>query len=99
VSIFVSFGPVEMTREEYLRVGDRLPDPPEGRDYHVCAGEDGALYFAEVWESREAMESHDERIGSVLAALYGTERFEEPQGYAVRDVVAIHRPGEPFVRP
>src|SRR5688500_7609445 len=42
VSILVTFGPVEMTREEYLKVGDRLPDPPEGRDYHVCAGDDGA---------------------------------------------------------
>ena len=68
MSIFVSFGPVDMTREEYLRVGDRLPDPPEGRDYHVCSGEDGALYFAEVWSSEEAMHAHDERLGPALTS-------------------------------
>ena len=101
MSILVTFGPIEMTREEYLRVGDRLPDPPDGRDYHVCAGDDGALYFVEVWESAEAMDAHGERLGPVLEELYGAERFDdtEPEGYAVRRVIAIHRPGERFLRP
>jgi hypothetical protein len=97
VSIFATFGPVDMTRDEYRRVGERLPDPPEGRDYHVCSGEDGALYFAEVWESREAMDRHGERLTPVLQALFGAERFAdtEPNGYAEREVVGVHRPGEP----
>jgi len=37
----------------------------------------------------------------VLEELYGAERFDdtEPEGYAVRTVIAIHRPGERFLRP
>ena len=101
MSLLVSFGPVEMTREEYLEVGDRLPDPPDGRDYHVCAGDDGALYFVEVWESAEAMDAHNERLLPVLEDLFGAERFAdtEPRGFATRDVVAVHPPGERFARP
>jgi hypothetical protein len=96
VSIFVTFGPVDMTRDEYWRVGERLPDPPEGRDYHVCSGEDGALYIAEVWDSQDAMNRHGERLGPVLQDIFGDKGFTdaEPNGYAEREVVGIHRPGE-----
>jgi len=95
VAIFVSFGPVDMTREEYRRVGERLPEPPEGRDYHVCAGDDGALYLTEVWASREAMDRHGERLWPVLEELFGAGRFpNEPPGYVEREVVGVHRPGQ-----
>src|SRR3954454_13289092 len=90
-----------MAREEYLKVGDRLPEPPEGRDYHVCAGDDGALYFVEVWESAEAMDAHNERLGPVLQDLYGAERFvdTEPEGYARSPRHRDPPSGERFVRP
>jgi hypothetical protein len=54
--ICVTFGPAPVTRTQYYAVGEKLPHPPEGRDYHVCYGEDGALYITEVWQSEEDME-------------------------------------------
>ncbi len=97
MSIVVSFGPIELSTEEYLQVGDRLPDAPKGRDYHVCSGQDGALYIVEVWDSREAMEAHMERLVPVLHELYGPERFQ--LDFAIRDVVSTIQRDESFARP
>ena len=99
MSILLSFGPVPMSREEYLSVGDRIPEPPEGRDYHVCAGEDGALYITEVWDSEEHVRAWDEKLGPVLREVF--PHMEDPleDDRVRRPVVAVHRRGETFARP
>jgi hypothetical protein len=92
--ICVTFGPVPMTRAQYHAIGERIPAPPDGRDYHVCYGEDGALYVTEVWASEQDLHRHNEALAEVLA-----EVFDEPVALnrTTRPVVGIQRPGEPPV--
>ena len=92
--ICVTFGPVPMTRAQYHAIGERIPEPPDGRDYHVCSGEDGALYVMEVWSSDEDLDRHNEALAEVLADV-----LEAPMGLnrTTRPVVGIHRPGESVV--
>jgi len=97
MSIVISLGPIDLSIDEYLQVGDRLPYAPRGRDYHVCSGQNGALYILEVWDSREAMDAHMERLVPVLHELYGPERFQ--LDFAIRDVVSTIQRDESFVRP
>jgi hypothetical protein len=89
--ICVTYGPVPVTKAQYGEVAERLPEPPEGRDYHVCYGEDGALSVTEVWESEEHLDRHNQALEAVLADL-----FEEPLMIeaTIRPVIGIHRPGE-----
>ena len=88
--ICVTFGPVPMTRAQYHAIGERIPAPPDGRDYHVCYGEDGALYVTEVWASEQDLHRHNEALAEV---------FDEPVALnrTTRPVVGIQRPGEPPV--
>ena len=94
--ICVTFGPVPISREQYYAVGETLTEAPEGRDYHVCSGEDGALVITEVWDSREHLDRHSEALAPVLAGLFGGAPYQVE--WVARRVVGIHRPGEAPVR-
>ena len=89
--IYVEDGPMPITKAQYADVGQRLPDPPEGRNYHVCSGEDGALFVTEVWESEQHLERHSKALLAVLGDVFGEIPEVEP---TIRPVVGIHRPGE-----
>ena len=89
--IYVEDGPMPITKAQYADVGQRLPDPPEGRNYHVCSGEDGALFVTEVWESEQDLERHSTALAAVLGDVFGETPEIEP---TIRPVAGIHRPGE-----
>ncbi len=90
--ICVTFGPVPMTREQYHAIGERIPEPPDGREFHVCYGEDGALYVTEIWSSEQDLHRHNADLAEVLADV-----FDEPVALnrTTLPVVGIQRPGEP----
>jgi len=92
--ICVTFGPVPMTREQYHAIGEQIPEPPDGREYHVCYGEDGALYVTEIWSSERDLHRHNAALAEVLVDV-----FDEPVALnrTTRPVVGIQRPGEPPV--
>jgi hypothetical protein len=46
-----------MTLRQYEEVNERLPDAPDGRELHIAAGGDGAMYVAEIWDSEERAEA------------------------------------------
>ena len=56
MSILVSFGPASDDRAQYDEATSKLEEagiwPPDGLDYHVCFGTDGALRVHEAWDSR-----------------------------------------------
>ena len=89
--IYVEYGPMPVTKVHYPEVGQRLPDPPEGRDYHVCAGEDGASFVTEVSESEQHLGRHSTALAAVLGDVFGETPEIEP---TIRPVAGIHRPGE-----
>ena len=93
--ICVTSGPLPITRAEYYAVGEEMPDPPEGRDYHVCHGEDGALFVTEVWESEEHLMRHNQALARVLAGAFG-DPFGSERTW--RPVVGIQRRDEAPVR-
>jgi hypothetical protein len=66
VSVFASWGPINMTVRQYDMVGERLPDPPEGRELHIASGSDGAMYISEIWDSEEQAEAFSRRLLPVL---------------------------------
>jgi hypothetical protein len=90
--ICLTFGPVPISRAQYYAVGEKLPEAPAGRDYHVCCGEDGALFITEVWESREHLDRHSEALAPVLAESFGGDPYTVES--AARRVVGIQRAGE-----
>jgi hypothetical protein len=89
--ICVTSGPLPITRAQYYEIGEEIPDPPEGRDYHVCHGDDGALFITEVWESEEHLMRHNESLAEVLAGAFG-DPFGSERTW--RPVVGIQRRGE-----
>ena len=93
--ICVTSGPLPITREQYYTVGEAMHDPPEGREYHVCHGEDGALFITEVWDSEEDLMRHNQELAEVLAGTFG-DPFGSERTW--RPVVGIQRRGEPPVR-
>jgi hypothetical protein len=84
-----------MTRQEYNEIGEKLPYAPEGRAYHFCAGEDGALYFTEFWESEEHLTAHLERVGALFHEITGPPKNEEGD-LVVRPVLSVLLPGDEF---
>lgn len=71
MSILVRFEPQSMSKENYDEVVRRLEESddnqPEGRELHVCFGDDGDLRVSEVWDSQEAFEAYGGTLMPVLA--------------------------------
>lgn len=73
MSILIRFAPATLTVAQYdesirkLEAGGYFP--PDGLDYHVCFGEEGALRVSEIWDSREQLEAFGERLMPILAEV------------------------------
>jgi hypothetical protein len=71
MSIVVRFTPPSLTREQYDETVRRLEQsgdfPPDGMEYHVCFGPEGALRVSEIWDSREQFEAFGARLMPLLA--------------------------------
>jgi hypothetical protein len=90
VSIVVRFSPNNLTAEQYDASTSKLEEagvdfPPEGLDYHVCFGSDGALRVSEIWDSREQFEAFGERLMPVLSDV-GIEFSGEPEVFEVHNI-------------
>ncbi len=90
MSIVVRFNPASMTAAKYDEVVRREEVegefPPDGRDYHVCFGSEGNLRVSEIWDSREQLEAHVERLMPILAAS-GIEFAGEPEIFEVHNLI------------
>jgi hypothetical protein len=92
MSILARFQPANLTSELYEDVNRRLDDaglnPPDGRELHVCFGDEGQLRVSEVWESREKMDAFGEKLMPILGEA-GVKLGTPPE---VMPVVSIERP-------
>jgi len=70
MSILARFSPANLTAEQYQAVSSRLEESgnlaPDGRELHVCFGNDGDLRISEVWESEEKMAAFREVLMPIL---------------------------------
>jgi hypothetical protein len=73
MSVFIRFTPAGMTAAQYDETVRKLEEvgnwPPDGLDYHVCSGTDGALQVSELWDSQEQLQAFGERLMPVLSEV------------------------------
>lgn len=90
MSIVVRFTPTGLTAEQYDRTVRALEAagdfPPDGLDYHVCFGTDGALMVSEIWDSQEQFEAFGERLMPLLDEA-GIRFSGPPQPFEVHNIV------------
>jgi hypothetical protein len=87
MSIVVRYAPVNLTKEKYDAVNQKLDEMgsgqmPEGLRLHVCFGDDGDLKVSEIWDSREQFQAFGETLMPVLNEV-GIEFSGEPQAFEV----------------
>jgi hypothetical protein len=89
MSVVVRFTPAGLTAEQYGRAVRMLEDqgafPPDGLDYHVCFGTDGALLVSEIWDSEEQFEAFGKLLTPVLAEV-GITADEPPVHFEVHNI-------------
>jgi len=89
MSVLIRFAPQALTAELYDESIRRLEEtggfPPEGLDYHVCFGSEGALRVSEIWDSKEQLEAFGKRLMPLLAEI-GIEPGE-PELIEIHNVV------------
>jgi hypothetical protein len=89
MSILVRFTPASLSGETYDETIRKVEEsgewPPDGLDYHVCFGEDGALNVSEIWDSQEKFEAFGERLMPILAEA-GIDAGE-PQVIPIHNVI------------
>ncbi|MEA2475455.1 MAG: hypothetical protein QOE06_3370 [Thermoleophilaceae bacterium] len=82
MSILVRFTPANLTADQYENVNRRLAEggdsAPDGRELHVCFGNEGELRVSEVWESEEKMQAFGERLMPILGE-FGIEQGAPPE--------------------
>jgi hypothetical protein len=73
MSVLIRFAPSAMKAAQYDETVRRLESsgdfPPDGMDYHVCFGSEGALRVSEIWDSKEQLDAFGERLMPVLAEV------------------------------
>jgi hypothetical protein len=70
MSVLIRFAPRDLSVQQYDEAIAKLgPENPEGRELHVCFGEDGSLRVSEVWDSREEFAAFGERLMPILAEV------------------------------
>jgi hypothetical protein len=73
MSVLIRFAPSALTAAQYDESVSKLEAagdfPPDGLDYHVCFGTEGALRVSEIWDSRQQLEAFGERLMPVLAEV------------------------------
>ena len=86
MSIVVRFSPKSLTLDKHNEVTRRLEEtgawPPDGLDYHIVFGQDGALLVSEIWDSSEQFQAFGETLMPVLADV-GIEFSAEPEIFEV----------------
>jgi len=91
VSVVVRFNPVNVTRQKYDEVVQRLeqvgqwPDPA-GMELHVLFGEEGSLRVSEIWDSRESLEAFGAKVFPIMDEV-GIELASEPEIFEVQNIV------------
>jgi hypothetical protein len=89
MSVVVRFTPAGLTAEQYGRAVRMLEDqgafPPDGLDYHVCFGTDGALLVSEIWDSEEQFEEFGKLLTPVLAEA-GITADDPPVRFEVHNI-------------
>jgi hypothetical protein len=90
MSILARFTPADLTQEKYQEVNRRLEEngdgSPDGRQLHVCFGEEGNLKVSEIWESQEKIEAFGERLMPVLAEV-GVQMGAPPEFVPVVNLI------------
>ena len=70
MSVLIRFAPKDLTTQQYDEAISKLGDEnPDGRELHVCFGEDGSWRVSEVWDSREQFAAFGERLMPILAEV------------------------------
>jgi hypothetical protein len=73
MSVLIRFAPATLTASQYDESIRKLESagvfPPEGLDYHVCFGAEGALRVSEIWDTREQSEAFGERLMPILSEV------------------------------
>jgi hypothetical protein len=86
MSIAVQIHPKNFTVEQYDEVVRREEAtgmfPPEGREHHVCFGQDGDLRVSQVWASVEHLQAYGEILMPILAEV-GVQMSAEPEVFEV----------------
>lgn len=82
MSMLVRFSPSNLDARSYDAVKAKLDErghwPPDGLEYHVCFGDDGALMVSEIWSSDEDFNAFGEQLMPILGEL-GVEMSAPPQ--------------------
>ena len=89
MSLVARFHPSNLTAEKYDETHPKLEAigfPPDGLDYHVAFGSDGALSVSEIWDSREQMEAWGAKLMPVLAEA-GIEFAGPPEVLEAHNIV------------
>ena len=91
MSIVVRFtGAPSLTRQKYDETVRRLSShgqwPPDGLEYHVAFGADGAFRVSEIWDSREKFQTFGQRLMPILADA-GIELAGEPEIFEVHNII------------
>ena len=86
MSIVVRFKPTNLTTERYDASVSKLEAsglwPPDGLEFHVMFGTEGALNVSDVWDSREELQTFGETLMPILAEI-GIEFSGEPEIFEV----------------
>ena len=91
MSIVVRFtGAPSLTKQKYDATITRLTSegllPPDGLDYHVAFGTDGAFRVSEIWDSRQKFEAFGQRLMPILAAM-GIELAGDPEILEIHNII------------
>jgi hypothetical protein len=89
MSVLIRFAPASLTAAQYDESIRKLEEsgdfPPDGLDYHVCFGTDGALRVSEIWDSQEQLDAFGERLMPILSEV-GIEPGE-PELMEIHNIV------------
>jgi hypothetical protein len=91
MSILVRITPKpNVTRQQYdqtvLRLSSQGAWPPDGLEYHVAFGADGAFRVSEIWDSREKFEAFGPRLMPILAE-FGIDLAGAPEVVEIHNIV------------
>jgi hypothetical protein len=91
--ILIRYHPPGLTKAQYEQVGQKLQEvgqwPPDGLILHVGFGSDGDMRVSEVWESREKLESFQQRLMPVLQEAGVDAQTNEPEYFDVQGIESV----------
>jgi quinol monooxygenase YgiN len=88
--VLARFTADNVTSEQYDETLSRLEKSgdwlPEGLEYHVAFRSNGSFRVSEIWDSREQLDAHAERLMPVLKDV-GIELSDEPEMLEIHNIV------------